>query len=248
MTTSRLPNAGRGRPRWLRIARVGVIGAALSLVAAAAQAAPDLSGMWVLAKPIPSLRTLDGKAPPLKPEAAAVLQKRIADRKAGKAGDVADLCLPVGTPRSLLVPGPLLLLQTARKVTFVHEFNHTLRSVYLNERRNPTKDIDPTFMGFSVGNWDGDTLVIETTDFRGATWLDQTGLPKSDNLKVTERIRTTGGGSTLEDVVTIDDPANYTAPWSTRVIFKRAPEGAQMKEDICALRLPMAANVKDIAE
>ena len=245
---SRLPNAGRGGLGGIKIARTGAIALALSFVAASAWAAPDISGMWLLSKPVPSLRTLDGKAPPLKPEATALLQKRIADRKAGKAGDVADLCLPVGTPRSLLVPGPLLLLQTARKVTFVHEFNHTLRAVYLDEKRNPAKDIDPTFMGFSVGHWDGDALVVETTDFRGNTWLDQTGLPKSDNLKVTEHLRVTGKGATLEDVVTIDDPANYTAPWSAKISFKRAPRDMQMKEDVCALRLPMAANVKDIAE
>jgi hypothetical protein len=244
---SRLPNAGRGKFGGRKAALTCGLAAALSLVSASAWAAPDISGIWVLAKPIPSLRTLDGKAPPLKPEAAAVLQKRIADRKAGKSDDVADLCLPVGTPRSLLVPGPLLLLQTARKVTFVHEFNHTLRGVYLNEKRDPTKDIDPTFMGMSVGHWDGDALVVETTDFRGNTWLDQTGLPKSDKLKVTEHVRLTGKDA-LEDVVTIDDPANYTAPWSSRITFKRAPKGTQMKEDVCALRLPMAANVKDIAE
>ncbi|MEO6338980.1 MAG: hypothetical protein ABIO39_02980 [Caulobacteraceae bacterium] len=244
---SSLANAGRGFGG-SRAVRAGAIAVALSFTAASAWAAPDVSGMWTLAKPVVSLRTVDGKAPPLTPEAAALHQKRMADRKAGKAGDIADLCLPVGTPRSLMAPGPFLLLQTGRKVTFVHEFNHTLRTVYLNEKRDPAKDVDPTFMGMSVGNWDGDALVVETTDFRGNTWLDQSGLPKSDKLKVTERLRVVGNGATLEDVITIDDPANYTAPWSTKLAFKRAPKGTQLKEDVCALRLPMAANVKDIAE
>jgi hypothetical protein len=98
----------------------------------------------------------------------------------------------------------------------------------------------------SVGRWEGDTLVVETAGFRGDTWIDRSGLPKSDNMKVTERLRLTGGGATLENQITVDDPANYTAPWTTKVVYRRAPKGTEMKEDVCALKLPMAANIKPL--
>lgn len=215
-------------------------------IAGAAQAAdPYIAGTWMVAE-VPSARTVDGKAPPLKPEAAKLAAQRVAARKAGKAGDVADLCLPVGTPRIMLSKGQMMVLQTARQVTFVHEMNHALRPVYMDEPLKPAADLEPTFLGTSVGRWEGDTLVVETAGFRGDTWIDRAGLPKSDTMKVSERLRLTDGGQTLENLITIDDPAHYIAPWTTRAVYRRAPQGAEMKEDICALKLPMAANIKPL--
>jgi hypothetical protein len=228
-----------------RLTGSAALGSALVLAAVAQAAEPYIAGTWTVAE-VPAVRTVDGKAPPLKPEAARLLAQRIAARKAGKAGDVADLCLPVGVPRIMLSKGQMMVLQTGRQVTFVHEMNHALRPVYMNEPLKPTADIEPTFLGMSVGRWEGDTLVVETAGFRGATWIDRAGLPKSDAMKVTERLRLTGGGAMLENLITIDDPAHYTAPWTTKAVYRRAPKGTEMKEDICALRLPMAANIKPL--
>jgi hypothetical protein len=197
-----------------------------------------------LSQPVPVLRTIEGKAPPLKPEAAKLYQQRIADKKAGKLKDIGDDCLPVGVPRLMLAPGPFMILQTGRQITVVHEFNHSLRPIYMNEALKPVADIDPTFLGTSAGRWDGDTLVVETAGFRGASWIDHSGLPKSDNMRVTERFRLVG--ATLENRITVDDAENYTAPWTARVTYRKAPPGVTPKEDICALKLPMAAHVKDI--
>jgi hypothetical protein len=228
-----------------RLAGPAAFAAALSVAAAAQAAEPYIAGVWTVAE-VPAARTVDGRAPPLKPEAAKLLAQRIAARKAGKAGDVADLCLPVGVPRIMLSKGRMMVLQTGRQVTFVHEMNHALRPVYMDERLKPTGEIEPTFLGTSVGRWEGDTLVVETAGFRGDTWIDRAGLPKSDGMKVTERLRLTGGGQTLENLITIEDPANYTAPWTTRAVYRRAPRGTEMKEDVCALGLPMAANIKPL--
>jgi hypothetical protein len=230
-----------------RLASAAAIAAALSLgvaaTALAAAAQPYIGGTWLVPETA-SVRTIDGKAPPLKPEAAKAMAERTAARKAGKVKDVADLCLPVGTPRIMLSKGAMMVLQTGRQVTFVHEMNHALRPIYMDEALKPTADIDPTFLGMSVGRWEGDTLVVETAGFRGDTWIDRSGLPKSDTMKVTERLRLVGG--TLENRITIDDPVNYTAPWTTKVVYRRAPKGTEMKEDICALKLPMAANIKPL--
>jgi len=231
------------------IARTTALAAALSLAAGFAQAAePYIAGVWQVAKPLAAARTLEGKAPPLKPEAAKLHQQRIAARKAGKLEDGADLCLPVGVPRLMTVPGPMMVLQTGRQISFVHEFNHSLRLIYMNEELKPAADLEPTFLGASAGRWEGDTLVVETAGFRGDTWIDHTGLPKSDNLKVTERIRLIDKGATLENRITIDDAETYTRPWTMRVTYRRAPAGTVLKEDICALKLPMAAHVRDITD
>jgi hypothetical protein len=119
-----------------RLARPAAIAAALSFGAAAsalaASAQPYIGGTWLVSETA-SVRTVDGKAPPLKPDAAKALTERTAAIKAGKVKDVADLCLPVGTPRIMLSKGTMLVLQTGRQVTFVHEMNHALRPVYMDE-------------------------------------------------------------------------------------------------------------------
>jgi len=209
----------------------------LALPAAAAAAPADLAGLWRLDGPFqPEMKTADGKEPPLKPEARRLLQQRIAARRAGKSGDGVEICLPPGTPRIMWMDRPFMLVVTPAKVTLLHEYQHTIRHIPLDEASPPADQLDPTYGGTSVGRWEGDTLVIETTGFNDLTQLDQAGLPHSTELKVVERLRLVDGGSTLEDVVTITDPQAYERPWTARVAFKRAP-GVQMEEDVCAERL-----------
>jgi hypothetical protein len=215
------------------------IAAALSLFAGpvvAQGAAPDISGMWRLAGPFqPAMRTVDGKLPPMKPEARKLYLQRIADRRAGKPGDGVDICLRPGTPRIMWMDRPFLILQTPTKITFVHEYQHVLRHIYLNENLPGPDDLEMLYGGTSAGRWVGDTLVVDTAGFNDKTRLDQAGLPNSPDMKVTERFRLIGG-KLLEDRVTIDDLANYTHPWSARITFRRAP-GVELKEDVCAEKL-----------
>jgi len=90
-------------------------------------------------------------------------------------------------------------------------------------------------MGQSAGHWEGDTLVFETIGFNDKTVLDRDGMPHSPEMRVTEHVRLIDGGKRLEDLVTIDDPKTYTAPWTARVVFERKT-GVQLKEYHCVLK------------
>jgi hypothetical protein len=135
----------------------------------------------------------------------------------------------------LWAPLPVQIVQTARKVFWLHEYQHLIRHVYMDEPLPSTDDFDPSFMGQAAGRWDGDTLVIETIGFNDKTVLDREGMPHSPDMRVTERLRLIEGGKRLEDLVTIDDPKTYTAAWTARVVFERK-SGVSLKEYHCVLK------------
>ena len=201
----------------------------------------DLRGVWKPDHYIAAIRTTDGKLPPLLPKAAELYQSRVAARKSGgKLDDPLDSCLPAGTPRAMYQMRPFMLVQTPVKVTLVHEFEHLIRSVYLDE---PLAWDETTWMGSSVGHWDRGTLVIETGGFNGKTWLDEAGLPLSEKLKVTERLRRTGK-TTMEAAITIDDADNYSKAWTTKVTFQQVP-GGELAWHVCTEKIfPMPPNAR----
>jgi len=213
--------------------------AAVAAAAAAAVAAdkqhPRLGGFWQPEKTIETLLTMDGKTPPLTTAGQQLYRQRAADRRANKADDPPASCLPPGTPRDMLSPGPFLIAQTPAKVTIFHEYRHLIRHVYLD---GPLKlsEPDPWWQGHFSGYWDGDALVIETGGFNGRQWLDGAGLPQSPDMKVLERFKLTGPDS-LEDLITIDDGKFYTKPWTARVTFRRLPEDLHLVEEECAEKL-----------
>jgi hypothetical protein len=200
-----------------------------------ATAPPDISGVWQVTRYERSIRTADGKPPPLKPEARKIYEQNITARKTLKPRSDMSRCVPPGTPRVMWAPRPLLILQTARKITFVHEYQHLLRHIYLDETLPAAADIDPTYMGESRARWEGDLLVIETIGVNDKTVLDRDGMPHSASMQVTERLRLIDGGRRLEDRVTIDDPETFTAPWTARVVFDRKP-GVTLTEYNCVLK------------
>jgi hypothetical protein len=193
---------------------------------------PDISGVWQVTKYERAIRTVDGKRPPLKPEAVAVYERNVAARKTLKPKQDMSRCVPVGTPRIMWAPQPMMILQTPRKISFVHEYQHLLRHIYMDEPLPAAAEVDPSFMGDSVGRWEGDTLVVETIGVNTQTVLDREGMPHGAAMKVTERLRLIDGGKRLEDVVTIDDPETFTAPWTSRVVLERK-KGVQLKEYNC---------------
>lgn len=196
--------------------------------------APDISGTWQVVKYDKSIRTVDGKLPPLKPEARAEYERNLKERRSLRPKDDMARCVPNGVPRIMWAPRPMMILQTARKVTFLHEYMHLLRHIHLDEPAPDPADIDPTFMGESVGRWDGDTLVVETVGLNDQTVLDRDGMPHSKAMRVTEKLRLVDGGKRLEDLVTIDDPETFTQPWTARVLFERKPN-LDLKEYHCTL-------------
>ncbi len=122
-------------------------------------------------------------------------------------------CFPTGVPRIWVHPFPTKIVQTPGVVYFLYEFAHHVREIYTNEGRQHPKDLDPSWMGNSVGWWEGNTLVIDSVGFNDKTWVDRAGLPHSDQLHVIERL-TRPEHDKLRVDITVDDPKTYTRTWS----------------------------------
>lgn len=215
------------------VAAAGAAACLLGLVSQAAQAAdhPDFTGLWRVQAFIPAVMTDKGALPPPRPEAKKIYDQRVADRAAGRLKDPIDACLPHGAVRLMFAPYPVLMLQANGQLDMIQEANHTTRLVYIDQP--PVDGDDPKWLGDSTGHWQGNTLVVDTINNDGRTWLDKAGLPHSDDMKVTERLSLGDGGKVLTDAITIDDPKTYTAPWTTVVRFNRVPGPEELKENVC---------------
>lgn len=165
---------------------------------------------------------------PYQPWAKALVDKR----KADNSKDNPDAhCLPMGFMQFHTHPEPRKIVQTPTSLLIIYEANSGLRQIFMDGRKLPGKDAEPWWYGYSVGHWDGDALVIETTGFIDDIWLDVQGSPLTSEGKVTERIRRPTYG-TLEIDVTVDDPKAYTKPWTVRVNQRLLPD-AELIEFIC---------------
>ena len=105
-----------------------------------------------------------------------------------------------------------------------------MRQIHTDGRDHP-KDLLPTWLGDSIGKWDGDTLVVDTVGFNDKTWIDNTGLPHSDALHLVERLRRVSH-DVLQLDITVDDPKAYTKPWSVQRVFDLKPDW-EIGELIC---------------
>lgn len=188
---------------------------------------PDISGVWWANIYSPKIAIVGGGELPFTPVGKAAYEKNMAGLKNGSVEDTArTLCTPDGVPRLLESPYPFELIQTRGQVTFVYEMNHAIRLVDMTKplESDETLSILPYYDGHSAGHWEGDTLVIQTAGFNEKTFIDATGAPHSDEMHVTERLRKINGGKQLEDIATIQDPKNYTKPWSARFVYDFHPE------------------------
>jgi hypothetical protein len=174
---------------------------------------PDFAGIWLVGGP----RYLQNLAADLKPEdvpmqpwALALTKERQTGVHASEESDAN--CLPQGVPKVNATPVPFKIVQDPDEVIILYEAFGLYRQVFMDGRALP-KDPNPTWLGYSVGRWDGDALVVETSGFNGKTWLDQAGHPATEALHVTERFRRPDFGH-LKIEVTIDDPKAYTKPWT----------------------------------
>jgi hypothetical protein len=122
------------------------------------------------------------------------------------------------------------VLQVPGRVVMVFEYDHFVRSIYADGRQHPA-DLAPTWMGDSIGRWDGDAFVVDTIGFNDKTWLDRVGHPHSDALHLTERFRRVDH-DTLTDEITIDDPKAYTKPWTAQLAFQLKPKW-ELIEFVC---------------
>jgi len=156
-----------------------------------------------------------------------------------KAKDNPDAnCFPMGFLQFHQQPQPRKIIQTKQLIVIEYEANYGLRHIYLDGRPLPKQgDPQPWWYGYSVGHWEGDTLVVETNNLRGAEdspfdgWLDVNGSPYSQQAKITERFRRLDY-SHLQIDMTVDDPKAYTKPWTVRVDQRVVPDG-ELIEFIC---------------
>jgi len=165
---------------------------------------------------------------PLQPWAAELVKKRMADN----SKDNPDAhCLPMGFMQFHNHPQPRKIIQTPEVILIIYEANSGLRQIFTDGRPLPGKDAEPWWYGYSVGRWDGDTLVVETRGFLDGGWLDIIGNPLTDAATVTERFRRVDFGN-LEIEITVDDPKAYTKPW-TVLLKQRIMLDTELIEFIC---------------
>jgi hypothetical protein len=136
--------------------------------------------------------------------------------------DYTGHCLPQGLTRSMNSPFPIEIFQTAQRVAVLYEAWNVFHVVPTDGRGFP-QELDPTWMGTSVGHWDGDTLVVETAGFNGKTRLDTVGHPLTESLRVIERYAR-ADAKHLQYEVTVDDPKAYAKPWKNLRTFTLRPD------------------------
>ena len=148
--------------------------------------------------------------------------------------DQTTWCAGPGMPRVMTMPYPFEIRRDGDHLAFIHGWYRWHRVVDLAGGAVDDPPL-PLTMGFPVGHWEGDTLVIRTVGLSDVTVLDATGLPHSDQLVLTERLRVLPDGR-LEDRLTIEDPDTYTTPWETVLYFHR-DAAARVVDDICPDRI-----------
>ncbi len=153
---------------------------------------------------------------PFTPRGKAVYQQRTATFQ---KDDPEARCLPPGIPRMLYTPYPTQIIQLADRIVFIYEGGaHIWRVIWLDGRPHP-KDPDPTWLGHSVGHWEGDTLVVDVVGLNDRSWLDASGHPHGEGLHVIERF-SRPKADTLHYEATIEDPEYYTKPWTVPLNIK----------------------------
>jgi len=163
---------------------------------------------------------------PLGPEAASILKQRIRT----PAERPLSHCLPIGLPAVMLTYG-FKMIQTPQEIVVLSETGDPSRQIYIDGRSLP-KQLEPSWMGSSVGKWEGDTLVVETTGFKERSWLDFIGHPRSESMRITERYRRRDFGH-MDLEVAFDDPKYYTRPFTLKTGLRLIPD-SDVLEFVCA--------------
>jgi hypothetical protein len=139
-------------------------------------------------------------------------------------------CLPDGMPHGDLLPQPFKMVHSTGLILMLFEVGTTFRQIFMDGRQLPV-DPSPTWQGYSVGRWEGDTLVVDTIGFNDRSWLDVRGTPHSEEMRVEERFRRRDYGH-LELMVTITDPKTFTRPITYREVLDLMPD-TELLEHYC---------------
>jgi hypothetical protein len=154
---------------------------------------------------------------PLRPQGAKI------SREHPLGSNPGDKCLPLGIPASGLVSEPNRIVQSPRMLVIMYESDGTHRQIYTDGRELPKEVAQPAWLGYSAGKWDGDTLVVETAGFNDKTWLDLSGHPHSEALRIVERYHRRDFGH-LDVEMTFHDPEMYTKPFSIKFTQELWPD------------------------
>jgi hypothetical protein len=208
--------------------------------------APDISGVWRHSRRAPDNTrkyTLGeivgsiGVIPPMTPWGAAKFKAAKPNGGANgvslaETNDPQTKCFPPGVPRiySARLGAPFEIIQIPGKVVMIFEYDHFVREIFTDGRQHP-EDLNPTWMGHSIGKWEANTLVADTIGFNDKTWLDGAGHPHSESLHLVERFRRPSHDAMTDDI-TIDDPMAYTKPWVAHELFELKP-GWDLEEYVC---------------
>ena len=185
---------------------------------------PDLSGIW---RTTDTGNFAEKTAVPMRPWAEALYK----ERQANNAKDNPEgLCLPPGIPEQMVNPLPWKIVQTPGLTLILFEQWIDYRQIFTDGRGLPKID-KPSWFGYSVGRWEGDTFVVETIGFNDKTWIGDAGYPHTEAMRVTERFRRLNFGS-MEVEFTFDDPEAFTKPWSEVAKFRLLPDTETM-EQVC---------------
>jgi hypothetical protein len=187
---------------------------------------PDLSGLWQRMSPkYASNVTADLKSDEVKPWAQALVAQRMEDL--GK-DHMALQCLPWG-PNYSNSDRKAKIVQTPGLIVMLDE-DLTYRQIFLDGRKLEASP-NPSWMGYSVGRWEGDTLVVDSFGFNDRTWLDRNGHPHTEALRTTERYRRPDFGH-LDIEVTLNDPTVYARPWTIALKAQLAAD-TELLEYVC---------------
>jgi hypothetical protein len=170
---------------------------------------------------------VEGGAIPYTP--AALAKKKQNAAKWLELDPVVKCYLP-GVPRATYMPFPFQIVQTPDNILIAYEFDGATRTIYMNSKEEAPAD---SWMGWSTGRWEGETLVVDVTANIDQTWFDSAGNHHSDALKVTERYTPTDEGHMMYEA-TIEDPKTFTRPWKISLpLYRRVERNAQLLEFKC---------------
>jgi hypothetical protein len=214
---------------------------------------PDLSGLWQAERtPIAEFRRVLGEdraglqidlddvsspymnvfwglkaeEEPLRPEGTFILKQR---QQMPNESPMTH-CLPIGVPAVTFVYA-FKIIKAPQEIVILPETADPPRQIHMDGRRLP-KDPEPSWMGYSVGRWDGDTLVVETTGFKERSWLDRAGHPRSEAMHITERYRRRDFGH-VDLEITVEDPKYYLGPFKIKTGLTLIPD-SDVFEFVCA--------------
>jgi hypothetical protein len=182
----------------------------------------DFSGVWDPApfmQPKGEVNPLDlgGHPNPLPPFTAWGKEKYEANAQFIAAGAVLD-CDPFGTARNYFTPRPFEIIQARDRLVQHWEYYDNWREIWTDGRKIPA-DVEPDYMGYSIGKWEGDVFVVESAAYNGKQFLTWQGFPISESMHQTERWERVSP-DTLKIVFTFDDPKSYTQPWGITFFYK----------------------------